>query len=61
MSLKSALIKIGNDEGNHWDMYNRKFRWSGTNDIVDYMAGTHILDANRITQSYRALRILPEG
>eukprot|EP00975_Prorocentrum_lima_P053124 11140442-Prorocentrum_lima.AAC.1 len=29
------------------------------------MAGTHILDANRITgrllQSYRALRILPEG
>eukprot|EP00975_Prorocentrum_lima_P001006 212108-Prorocentrum_lima.AAC.1 len=65
MSLKSVLIKIGNEEGVQWNMYNRKFRWSGTNDIVDFMAGTHMLDGNRTTgrllQSYGALSILPEG
>eukprot|EP00975_Prorocentrum_lima_P035355 7424609-Prorocentrum_lima.AAC.1 len=40
MSLKSVLIKIGNSQGIQMLMYNRMFRWSGTNDIVDY-AGTH--------------------
>eukprot|EP00975_Prorocentrum_lima_P056498 11845429-Prorocentrum_lima.AAC.1 len=25
------------------------FRWNGNNDIVDYMAGTHILEVNGVT------------
>eukprot|EP00975_Prorocentrum_lima_P014897 3159911-Prorocentrum_lima.AAC.1 len=65
MSLKSVLINIGNTQGIKLNMYNLRFRWSGTNDIVDYMAGTHMLEVNRMTgrllQTYRALPLLPEG
>eukprot|EP00975_Prorocentrum_lima_P036003 7575869-Prorocentrum_lima.AAC.1 len=47
------------------NMYNRMFRWSGTNDIVDYMAGAIILEINGVTgrllQTYRALALLPQG
>eukprot|EP00975_Prorocentrum_lima_P015631 3312455-Prorocentrum_lima.AAC.1 len=65
MGLKSVLIKIGDEQGIQLKMYNQRFRWSGTNDIVDYMAGTHILEANHMTgrllQAYRASGLLPEG
>eukprot|EP00975_Prorocentrum_lima_P028344 5957311-Prorocentrum_lima.AAC.1 len=46
-------------------MHNKVFRWSGTNDIVDYMAGTHLLDFNHMTerplQAYQDMGLLPQG
>eukprot|EP00975_Prorocentrum_lima_P014184 3011694-Prorocentrum_lima.AAC.1 len=60
MSLKSVLIKIGTmKEGLAMNMYHRKYRSTGTNGIVDLMAGTDILEYNdmtsRLLQTYRAL------
>eukprot|EP00975_Prorocentrum_lima_P036050 7584153-Prorocentrum_lima.AAC.1 len=50
MSLKSVLIKIGTmQQGIVMHMYNRMFRWNGNNDIVDYMAGTRIVEVNGVT------------
>eukprot|EP00975_Prorocentrum_lima_P065913 12906246-Prorocentrum_lima.AAC.1 len=47
------------------DMYNRKYRWGGTHDLVDLMAGTNILSINGVTsrllQTYRPLEVLPDG
>eukprot|EP00975_Prorocentrum_lima_P009611 2048493-Prorocentrum_lima.AAC.1 len=47
------------------DMYNRKFRWSGSYDIVYYMCGTDFLSTNkmeaRLLQSYRAMNYFPDG
>eukprot|EP00975_Prorocentrum_lima_P023672 4981288-Prorocentrum_lima.AAC.1 len=47
------------------NMYNRKYRWTGTHDIVDLMAWTNILSINGVTsrllQTYRALAVLPGG
>eukprot|EP00975_Prorocentrum_lima_P012405 2629708-Prorocentrum_lima.AAC.1 len=52
-------------QGIHLYMYNRKYRWNGTFDIVDYMAGTNILEANnmagRLLQMHRSLGLIPEG
>eukprot|EP00975_Prorocentrum_lima_P056046 11747839-Prorocentrum_lima.AAC.1 len=65
MGLKSVLIKIGDEECIQWKLYNKGFRWSGTNDIVDYMAGTHLLEFNHMTerplQTYKDLGLLTEG
>eukprot|EP00975_Prorocentrum_lima_P008594 1837213-Prorocentrum_lima.AAC.1 len=60
MGLKSVLITIGDEGGIQWKLYNKGFRWSGTNDIVDYMAGTHLLEFN-LLQAYKDLGLLPEG
>eukprot|EP00975_Prorocentrum_lima_P000644 127710-Prorocentrum_lima.AAC.1 len=50
MGLKSVLIKIGDEGVMQWKMHNEAFRWSGTNDIVDYMAWTHLLEFNHMTE-----------
>eukprot|EP00975_Prorocentrum_lima_P029305 6153146-Prorocentrum_lima.AAC.1 len=46
-------------------MCNHVFRCSGTNDIVDYMAGTHMLELHgmtgRLLQTDRSLALLPNG
>eukprot|EP00975_Prorocentrum_lima_P056849 11927280-Prorocentrum_lima.AAC.1 len=59
------VVHIGDDQGTQMDMYNRKFRWSGSYDIVDYMCGTNILGASKISgrllQTYRAMNHLPDG
>eukprot|EP00975_Prorocentrum_lima_P046423 9709538-Prorocentrum_lima.AAC.1 len=61
MGLTSVSISIGNEEGIQWNMYNKSFRWSGTNDFVDYIAGTHLLEFKRLLQAYKDLGLLPEG
>eukprot|EP00975_Prorocentrum_lima_P055086 11548511-Prorocentrum_lima.AAC.1 len=64
MSLKSVVVRIVDVQGIQLDMYNRKYRWSGTYDIVDYMCGTDILEANsmtgRLLQTYRSMGLFPE-
>eukprot|EP00975_Prorocentrum_lima_P050913 10666533-Prorocentrum_lima.AAC.1 len=66
MSLKSVLIKIGTTkQGVIMDMYNRKYKCTGTHDLVDLTAGTNILQLNgmasKLLQTYRALEVIPEG
>eukprot|EP00975_Prorocentrum_lima_P066894 12911870-Prorocentrum_lima.AAC.1 len=61
----SVVVRIGDLRGIHLDMYNRKYRWSGNYDIVDYMCGADILEASNMTgrllQTYRLLGLFPEG
>eukprot|EP00975_Prorocentrum_lima_P021954 4623185-Prorocentrum_lima.AAC.1 len=66
MSLTSVVIKIGNmQQGVAMHLYTRMFRWNGTHDIVDLMAGTNVLNVNGVTsrllQTYRAFALLPDG
>eukprot|EP00975_Prorocentrum_lima_P063330 12890872-Prorocentrum_lima.AAC.1 len=50
MGLKLVPIKIGDEGGIQWQRYNEGLRWSGTNDIVYYMAVTHLLEFNQMTE-----------
>eukprot|EP00975_Prorocentrum_lima_P063257 12890497-Prorocentrum_lima.AAC.1 len=65
MTLKSIVVQIGDDQGIQRNMYNQKYRWHGSSDIVDYVCGTEILGANsmkgRFLQTYRAMNHFPEG
>eukprot|EP00975_Prorocentrum_lima_P070224 12930803-Prorocentrum_lima.AAC.1 len=65
MGLKSVLFKIGMEEGIQWKMHNEALRWSGTNDIVSYMAGTYILEYNAMTElllkAYQDMKFFPQG
>eukprot|EP00975_Prorocentrum_lima_P015844 3363843-Prorocentrum_lima.AAC.1 len=51
MSLKAVLIRIGNHkQGIVPDLYSRTFRWNGTSNIVDLMAGTDVVKYNEVTR-----------